>query len=69
LASDDVQPALRFEPALARSAGARARKIDNNLSHLIRRCAMTTDERIQQAAKKYRNWGKWGKDDQLGTLN
>jgi hypothetical protein len=30
---------------------------------------MTTDERIQQAAKKYRNWGKWGKDDQLGTLN
>jgi kynurenine formamidase len=30
---------------------------------------MTPDERIQQAAKKYRNWGKWGKDDQLGTLN
>ncbi len=30
---------------------------------------MTTDERIQQAAKKYRNWGKWGNDDQLGTLN
>ncbi len=28
-----------------------------------------TNQRIQSAAKKYRNWGKWGKDDQCGTLN
>lgn len=24
---------------------------------------------IADAAEKYRNWGKWGADDQLGTLN
>jgi kynurenine formamidase len=29
----------------------------------------STDEQIQAAAKKYRNWGKWGPNDQLGTLN
>lgn len=28
-----------------------------------------TDEIIQEAARKYRNWGKWGAKDQLGTLN
>jgi kynurenine formamidase len=31
--------------------------------------AGNTDEIIQKAAKKYRNWGKWGANDQLGTLN
>ncbi|MCH7480249.1 MAG: cyclase family protein, partial [Chloroflexi bacterium] len=30
---------------------------------------MTTAETVQAAAEKYRNWGKWGDDDQLGTLN
>src|SRR5277367_1809075 len=29
----------------------------------------TTDEQIQAAVKKYRNWGKWGPNDQLGALN
>jgi kynurenine formamidase len=29
----------------------------------------TTDEIVQATAEKYRNWGKWGDDDQLGTLN
>ncbi|MGH7905378.1 MAG: cyclase family protein [Candidatus Binataceae bacterium] len=29
----------------------------------------STEAIIQEAAKKYRNWGKWGPDDQLGTLN
>ncbi len=29
----------------------------------------TTAETVQAAAEKYRNWGKWGDDDQLGTLN
>ncbi|HSE92606.1 MAG TPA: cyclase family protein [Methylomirabilota bacterium] len=24
---------------------------------------------VRQAVQKYRNWGKWGPDDQLGTLN
>jgi hypothetical protein len=24
---------------------------------------------IAEAAEKYRNWGKWGANDQLGTLN
>ena len=24
---------------------------------------------VIEAAEKYRNWGKWGPDDQLGTLN
>ncbi len=28
-----------------------------------------TEEIIQEAARKYRNWGKWGANDQLGTLN
>ncbi len=31
---------------------------------------MTTQPaELEQAAGKYRNWGKWGPDDQLGTLN
>ena len=29
----------------------------------------TTEEQIQEAAKKYRNWSKWGSKDELGTLN
>jgi len=28
-----------------------------------------TEEQILEAAKKYRNWGKWGPKDELGTLN
>lgn len=30
---------------------------------------MTTEAIIIEAAEKYRNWGKWGEQDQLGTLN
>ena len=26
-------------------------------------------ERITEAAERYRNWGRWGEDDVLGTLN
>jgi hypothetical protein len=26
-------------------------------------------EIVREAAKRYRNWGKWGPDDELGTLN
>ncbi len=26
-------------------------------------------ELIRQAAKRLRNWGRWGKDDEIGTLN
>lgn len=29
----------------------------------------TTEEIIVEAAEKYRNWGKWGSEDQFGTLN
>jgi len=24
---------------------------------------------VREAAKRYRNWGRWGPDDELGTLN
>ena len=24
---------------------------------------------IAEAAEKYKNWGKWGADDEIGTLN
>jgi hypothetical protein len=24
---------------------------------------------VHKAAKRYRNWGRWGKDDEIGTLN
>ena len=24
---------------------------------------------LEQACLRYRNWGKWGADDELGTLN
>lgn len=30
---------------------------------------MTTETIIAEATEKYRNWGKWGQDDQQGTLN
>ena len=26
-------------------------------------------ERIREAAERLRNWGRWGKDDEVGTLN
>jgi kynurenine formamidase len=26
-------------------------------------------ETVRELARKYRNWGRWGKDDELGTLN
>jgi hypothetical protein len=29
----------------------------------------TTEMIINEAAEKFRNWGKWGADDQPGTLN
>ena len=28
-----------------------------------------TRKDVHAAAKKYKNWGRWGKDDQKGTLN
>ncbi len=28
-----------------------------------------TREDLRQAAEKYKNWGKWGEDDEIGTLN
>ena len=28
-----------------------------------------TRKDVQAAAKKYKNWGRWGKDDEIGTLN
>jgi len=28
-----------------------------------------TREDLHQAAAKYRNWGKWGPEDEIGTLN
>jgi kynurenine formamidase len=30
---------------------------------------MLTREDLRQAAEKYKNWGKWGPDDEIGTLN
>jgi kynurenine formamidase len=28
-----------------------------------------TRKDVQKAAKRYSNWGRWGKDDEIGTLN
>ena len=28
-----------------------------------------TRQDLRQAAEKYKNWGKWGPDDEIGTLN
>src|SRR5271169_3923226 len=28
-----------------------------------------TREDLREAAEKYKNWGKWGPDDEIGTLN
>jgi len=28
-----------------------------------------TRKDVHQAAKRYKNWGRWGKDDEIGTLN
>ncbi|HET9403585.1 MAG TPA: cyclase family protein [Burkholderiales bacterium] len=28
-----------------------------------------TRKDVHKAAKRYRNWGRWGKDDEIGTLN
>jgi kynurenine formamidase len=31
--------------------------------------AITTDEELAEVAAKLSNWGRWGKDDELGALN
>ena len=28
-----------------------------------------TRQDLRDAAEKYKNWGKWGPDDEIGTLN
>jgi len=28
-----------------------------------------TRQDLRQAAEKYKNWGKWGPHDEIGTLN
>src|SRR5262249_19821479 len=28
-----------------------------------------TRQELSEAAEKYKNWGKWGPDDEIGTLN
>src|SRR5918996_6022531 len=28
-----------------------------------------TSQDLRAAAEKYKNWGKWGDDDEIGTLN
>jgi hypothetical protein len=28
-----------------------------------------TRQDLSDAAEKYKNWGKWGPDDEIGTLN
>jgi hypothetical protein len=28
-----------------------------------------TRDDLRHAAEKYKNWGKWGPDDEIGTLN
>ncbi len=28
-----------------------------------------TRDDLRDAAEKYKNWGKWGPDDEIGTLN
>ena len=28
-----------------------------------------TRQDLRNAAEKYKNWGKWGPDDEIGTLN
>jgi kynurenine formamidase len=33
------------------------------------RVAMSLEEGLAEARRKYRNWGRWGPDDVLGTLN
>ena len=29
----------------------------------------TVEDELADARRKYRNWGRWGPDDALGTLN
>ena len=29
---------------------------------------LTRDD-LRKAAEKYKNWGRWGPDDEIGTLN
>ena len=39
------------------------------LGHTQSRRAMTTEADYHQAMDELSNWGRWGADDQLGTLN
>src|ERR1700752_3726340 len=52
---------------------APGRERDRLLSTLAKGQAMAgrkvTRDDLRAAAEKYKNWGKWGPDDEIGTLN
>src|SRR5580692_6364356 len=49
-----ARPTVRFSTLAKRQAMA-GRKV--------------TRDDLRAAAEKYKNWGKWGPDDEIGTLN
>lgn len=47
----------------------KALKTPKGFSTLDKKNRKLTRKDVHAAAKKYKNWGRWGKDDEIGTLN
>src|SRR5262245_52884891 len=57
-------PRRRGHPAMHRGPPALHHKEGN-----VMPARKLNREDLRQAAEKYKNWGKWGPNDEIGTLN
>ena len=52
-----------------RSAKRAKLRTTQNRETTYRSGRKVTRQDLREAAEKYKNWGKWGPDDEIGTLN
>src|SRR5258708_38792228 len=55
-------------PAAGASAACRRPPQGATMSNTASKRKLTRQD-LRKAAEKYKNWGKWGPDDEIGTLN
>src|ERR1700712_1502536 len=61
--------AARKSAALKRGNAKVALKVPKSYDTRDARNRNLTRKDVKQAAKRCKNWGRWGKDDEIGTLN
>ena len=75
--ADRRQPAGRSRPRASIATGRPVLRCDRLRARSVEQCMgkgrpmdiKVGKQAIEEATKKLTNWGRWGKDDQIGTLN